>query len=316
MFWKLFDDINFISRCRKYNIGLWQCPNFLFLLMGTVAAVAMFSTYFISNRFYDESITIVSASTVTVLILTIGHFVVRGVEQIAIANAIKTEFISILTHQLGSPLSAIKWNLEVLDGEIKNAGGLSEKNAIFFDNVKRSNEKMLKLVSYLTEVVRIDQGAAVFKKEKIDLARIAKDTTDDLEKLAFGRNIRVGLKAEENLPLVMADPRRMRVVFDNLIGNAVKYSNEGGRVEVSLTHKNREVITEIRDWGVGIPKYQHSRIFEKFFRSSNISKYRTEGVGVGLYLVKAILKHFGGEVWFNSQEGEGSTFYISLPVIN
>ncbi len=313
MHWKFLDSINFIARCRKYNLGLWQCPNFLFLLMGIVTVVAMVTTYLVSNIYYDESVTIISVSAVTVLIITIGHFVVSGVEQIAIANAIKTEFISILTHQLGSPLSSMKWNLEVLEGEIEKLGGLGGRNAVFLDNVKSSNEKMLKLVSYLTEVVRIDQGAAMFESEKTDLADIAKEMVHDLEKLALEKNIKITLKVGENLPKVLADPKRMRVVFDNLIGNAIKYSNEGGKVEVVLEGKNGKVITSIKDWGVGIPKYQHSRIFEKFFRSNNVSKYRTEGIGVGLYLVRSILKHFGGEVWFESLEGKGSTFYVSLP---
>jgi len=235
MFWKLFDDISFVARCRKYNIGLWQCPNFLFLLMGLVSVVAMVSTYFISSRFYDETVTIVSSSLVCLLIFIIGHFVVRGVEQIAIANAIKTEFISILTHQLGSPLSAIKWNLEVLEGELGKLAGFFEKNSVFFKNVKDSNEKMLRLVSYLTDVVRIDQDAAVFKNSNLDIGEIVREIVNDLEALAFQKNIKINLSIEAGLPQAFADPKRMRIVFDNLIGNAIKYSNDGGKIEISAT---------------------------------------------------------------------------------
>lgn len=314
MFWKLFDGINFVARCRRYGVGLWQCPNFLFLLMGVVAAAAMSATYLISNRFYDESVTIVGVSSVAVLILVVGHFVVRGVEQIAVANAIKTEFISILTHQLGSPLSAIKWNLEVLEGEIRRNGGLPDKNWIFLENVKESNEKILKLVSYLTEVVRMDQGSTIFENEKVDLVEIVRETISNLAKIANERKIKVDFKTEEKMVNVMADSKKMKVVFDNLIGNAIKYSNEGGKAEVSIGLKDGEVITTISDQGVGIPRYQHSQVFEKFFRVKNASKYRTEGIGIGLYLVKSIIGHFGGEVWFDSLEGKGSTFYVSLPV--
>lgn len=314
MFWKLFDDINFVARCRRYNVGLWQCPNFLFLLMGIVATAAMFATYIISNRFYDESVTIIGVTSIAVLILVVGHFVVRGVEQIAVANAIKTEFISILTHQLGSPLSAVKWNLEVLEGEIRKYGGLSDKNWIFLENVKESNEKILKLVSYLTEVVRIDQGSIVFENEKVDLVEIIRETISDLERIASEKNVKVDFRTEEKTVPVMADSKKMKVVFENLIGNAIKYSNKDGKTEVSIELKDGQVLVSISDQGVGIPRYQHSKVFEKFFRVKNPSKYRTEGVGIGLYLVKSIVGHFGGEVWFDSLEGKGSTFYVSLPV--
>jgi len=103
--------------------------------------------------------------------------------------------------------------------------------------------------------------------------------------------------------------------LDNLIGNAIKYSHEGGKIDIKLTEKNGKIIFSVQDWGVGIPRHQHSKIFEKFFRSKNESRYRTEGIGIGLYLARSILKHCGGEVWFKSEIGEGSTFFFSLPTV-
>jgi len=313
LFWKLLDDLNFIARCKKYNLGLWQCPNFLFLAMGFLTIVAMFGTYLVSKWFDNETVTIVSVSAVGMIIFTVGNFVVRGFEKVAEANIMKSEFISIISHQLCTPLSAVRWNLEILETEAN--GKISEKQKIFLENVKKSNDKMLKLVSDLLEVVRIDQGRSVFHMENINLVPLAEEIIDDLRHLIKLKDVEVIKKFDANLPQIYIDPKKMKIIMENLISNAVKYSYDGGKVEIKLYPEKKKVLFVVRDWGVGIPRYQHGRIFEKFFRSDNKSRYRTEGVGLGLYLVKAILKHFSGEVWFESEAEKGSTFYVSLPAI-
>jgi len=305
--------LNFIARCKKYNLGLWQCPNFLFLAMGFLTIVAMFGTYLVSKWFDNETVTIVSVSAVGMIIFTVGNFVVRGFEKVAEANIMKSEFISIISHQLCTPLSAVRWNLEILETEAN--GKISEKQKIFLENVKKSNDKMLKLVSDLLEVVRIDQGRSVFHMENINLVPLAEEIIDDLRHLIKLKDVEVIKKFDANLPQIYIDPKKMKIIMENLISNAVKYSYDGGKVEIKLYPEKKKVLFVVRDWGVGIPRYQHGRIFEKFFRSDNKSRYRTEGVGLGLYLVKAILKHFSGEVWFESEAEKGSTFYVSLPAI-
>lgn len=309
----MLDDLNFIARCKKYNLGLWQCPNFLFLVMSIVTVIAMLVTNYIASRYNDEAITIFGVSGMTVLIMTIGTFVIRGVEKIAEANIMKSEFISIISHQLCTPLSAVRWNLEILETEAD--GKISEKQKIFLENVKKSNEKMLKLVSDLLEVVRIDQGRSVFHMENASLVLLAGEVIDDLEYLVKSKNVEIIKKFDAGLPQAYIDPRKMKIIMENLISNAVKYSYDGGKVEISLRPEKKKILFVVRDCGVGIPRYQHGKIFEKFFRSDNKSRYRTEGVGLGLYLVKAILKHFSGEVWFESEAEKGSTFYVSLPAI-
>ncbi|PIX90763.1 MAG: hypothetical protein COZ28_02095 [Candidatus Moranbacteria bacterium CG_4_10_14_3_um_filter_44_15] len=309
----MLDDLNFIARCKKYNLGLWQCPNFLFLAMGFLTIVAMFGTYLVSKWFDNETVTIVSVSAVGMIIFTVGNFVVRGFEKVAEANIMKSEFISIISHQLCTPLSAVRWNLEILETEAN--GKISEKQKIFLENVKKSNDKMLKLVSDLLEVVRIDQGRSVFHMENINLVPLAEEIIDDLRHLIKLKDVEVIKKFDANLPQIYIDPKKMKIIMENLISNAVKYSYDGGKVEIKLYPEKKKVLFVVRDWGVGIPRYQHGRIFEKFFRSDNKSRYRTEGVGLGLYLVKAILKHFSGEVWFESEAEKGSTFYVSLPAI-
>ena len=314
MFLKFLDDLNFISACRKYKLGLWQCPNFLFLAMGAVTIVIMFGTYFVSERYYSETVTIVSVTLVAIFILTISSFIINGVEKIAEANIMKSEFISVISHQLCTPLSSIRWNLEVLETEKgEKDDKLTPKQLIFLQNIEKSNERMLKLVNDLLEVIRIDQGRSVFVKDKVSLVQLAQEVIQNLEYLKIARKVSVNLRDSSPLPRVYVDPKKMKIAMENLIGNAIKFSEEGDEVNVMLRMEKKRVILIVEDHGVGIPRYQHSRVFEKFFRSNNVSRYRTEGVGLGLYLVKAILKNFGGEVWFESEVNKGSTFYVSLP---
>jgi signal transduction histidine kinase len=284
-------------------------------MMGVVTVAVMIGTFFVSSRLADEGVTIMSVTFEVAFIMTLGSFVIRGVEKVAEANIMKTEFISIISHQLCSPLSAIKWNVEIIETE-KDAGKcLSEKQMVFLENIKKANNQMLKMVTDLLEVARIDQGKAVFKEEKLDLGQLVQEAIAGFQSQAAEKNIEMISHIPSLSRSVWADERKMRIVLDNLIGNAIKYSREGGRVEIRLREEKGKIIFSVQDWGMGIPRYQHNKVFEKFFRSKNESRYRTEGVGIGLYLVKAIVKHFRGEVWFESEVGKGSTFFFSLPVV-
>ena len=314
MFEKFLDGLNFVARCKKYGLGLWQCPNFLFLMMGMITIAAMVGTFFVSSRFASEGVTIMSVTFEVIFIMIIGSSVIRGVEKVAEVNILKTEFIAIISHQLCSPLSAIKWNMEIIETEKDPEKCIPAKQFVFLRNIKKSNEQMLKMVTDLLDLARIDQGKAIFEKNNLNLEKIVTQSVAEFQGLAAEKNIGINFKADSNLPEVCIDEQKIRVVLDNLIGNAIKYSREGGKVEVKLKEEGRKIIFSVQDWGVGIPRHQHSKIFEKFFRSKNEARYRTEGVGIGLYLARAILKHCGGEVWFKSEAGEGSTFFFNLPV--
>jgi len=312
MFWKLLDDLNFVARCKRYKLGLWQCPNFLFLVMGFLTIVSMFGAYFASKNFDDETVTVVSVTTVAVVIITIGSFIIRGVEEIAEAGVMKNEFISIVSHQLCGPLAAIKWNAEILEND-KFSERLTSKQAIFLRNIKEANDKVLKLVNQLLEVNRIDEGRVIFKNENVDLGEIIDQVILELKDLISEREIEIKKRISPDLPPVFVDPTGIKTVVRNLVNNAIKYSRQKGKVEIDLKLWGRQMLLTVKDWGIGIPRYQHRKVFEKFFRSANEARYRTDGIGLGLYLAKAIVENLGGKLWFESEVGKGSTFYVSLP---
>jgi signal transduction histidine kinase len=314
MFAKFLDNLRFVTTCKKYGLGLWQCPNFLFLMMGFITVAVMVGTFFVSSRFESEGVTIMSVTLEVVFIMIIGSSVIRGVEEVAEANIIKTEFISIISHQMCSPLSAIKWNMEVIETERDPARCLPEKQLVFLDNIKKSNEQMLKMVTDLLEVARIDQGRSIFAEKIFDLADLTKEAVVGFQGMASEKKVKIESQIDSGAQRVCGDERKMRVVLDNLIGNAIKYSKESGKIEVKLKRSDKKIVFSVQDWGVGIPRHQHNRVFEKFFRTKNESRYRTDGVGIGLYLAKSILQHCGGKVWFESEAEKGSTFFFSLPI--
>ena len=197
--------------------------------MGLITIAAMVGTFFVSSRFASEGTTIMSVTIEVVFIMTLGSFVIRGVEKVAEANILKTEFISIISHQLCSPLSAIKWNMEMIETERDPKECISEKQFVFLENIKKSNEQMLKMVTDLLDVARIDQGKAIFEKKNLNLEKIVEESVAEFQDLAAEKNIEINFQADSNLPAVCIDERKMRVVLDNLIGNAIKYSREGGK---------------------------------------------------------------------------------------
>lgn len=232
----------------------------------------------------------------------------RGIDKM------KTEFVSIASHQLRTPLTGIKWFLELLLNQ--KIGALNEKQIDFINQVSLSNERMISLVSDLLSVSRIETGSEKFQisKRRIDIIPIISSVVLDNTVLAKEKNIKIinNVSGHDKF-MVLADNDHIRQVFQNLITNAIKYSNENGKVEINCMHRSSDTMFSIRDYGVGIPLNQQSRVFEKFFRADNIITKETSGTGLGLYIAKAIVEGHGGNIWFESVEGKGTTFYFSIP---
>jgi two-component system sensor histidine kinase VicK len=119
---------------------------------------------------------------------------------------------------------------------------------------------------------------------------------------------------DDNMPKIMGDKKKTEVVLDNLFSNAIKYNRDGGIVNVKVRKDGRKAVISIKDTGIGIPKIDQDMIFGKFFRSENAAAKEVSGTGLGLYIAKNIIERGGGKIWFHSTEGEGSVFFVSLPL--
>lgn len=313
-FWQHF---NIISECRSSHLSLWSCPPFLFVVIGAVNMTAILTSYFIANSYIREpEIIIIVVSAVSVAIFVIGHSIVHGFSKIAEASRFKTEFIAIVSHQLRSPLSIFKWSLNALAQDKGPVGSqTSVDTASYFQILNENTEKMIQLVNMLLEVSRIEAGSLLLRHDPVRIDILTEEAVHSFSAYARASNINLDYASPVNVPAVNADPEKIKMVIQNLIDNAIRYSLGGGRVAITIAPHSPSVIEwRIRDTGVGIPKEQQRYIFQKFFRSDSASASQVRGWGLGLYVARSITEALNGEIGFESDEGRGSSFWFRLPV--
>jgi len=225
----------------------------------------------------------------------------------------KTEFVSLAAHQLRTPLSAIKWTLRMLlDGDL---GTITSEQRDFIEKTYVSNERMISLINDLLNVARIEEGRYLYKPASADMAPIVQFVINSYKDEYSRKKIKLDFKAPENpLPRVLIDVEKIKLAIQNFLDNSLKYTPVGGEVVVSLKSIKKEVQFSVKDTGVGIPKNQQERMFVKFFRAANVLTIDTEGSGLGLFITKNIIEAHNGRIWFESEEGKGTTFCFALPV--
>lgn len=307
-----------MAECKKYGLGFWQCPNSLFLVMGIIIIVAMILTYFIGIRLVDPEVVIATVCIVTIVLLVIGHSLVNSFARVAEANRMKSEFVSIVSHQLRTPLSALKWSLDLLRS--KRLGEVNAKQKEYLDIINESGIKMIKLVNDLLNVNRIEEGRFAILPKLFSLREMIETVIKELKTMAEAQHIELIFKNHTKENDVYADQEKIRMVVQNLIDNAIKYSKkEGGKVAIDLNVENGKhamIKVNVKDNGVGIPALVQKQVFGKFFRGDNLIKQKVEGTGLGLFIAKGVVKISGGDMGFESKEGVGSNFWFVLPVPN
>lgn len=223
----------------------------------------------------------------------------------------KTELVSLSSHQLRSPLTAIGWFAELL--ESKTNGVLTEKQLKLTKEIRDAHKRMTTLINSLLNVSRIEMGTFAVEPKSTDIGLIVKATLELFRHQIFEKKLTLLENYDKNLDNFRADPKILGVIFQNLISNAVKYTPVGGKIEINIK-KQKSLEISVSDTGVGIPKYQQPKIFSKLFRADNANNIDPSGTGLGLYIVSEIVKASGGTIRFESEEGKGSTFYVSYPL--
>jgi len=254
--------------------------------------------------------------TVVAIILEeekLGHLIIlHDVTREKFVEKMKSEFVSISAHQLRTPLSIMKWILKMfLDGDF---GEVTPKQREYIEKTYQTNERMIKLVNDLLNVSRIEEGRFVYKMELSDLGSICQSMFDAYQEEIKRKNLEFTFNKSQELPKVNVDVEKISLAIQNLLENAIRYTPSGGKIIMSLETKRNYIEFSIKDTGIGIPKSQQERVFTKFFRGSNALKTETEGSGLGLFITKNIIEAHGGKIWFESEEGKGTTFYFTLPV--
>jgi len=236
----------------------------------------------------------------------------RDMSKIRAVERMKTEFISLASHQLRTPLSAVKWFTEMLlHGD---AGKLSKTQSEYVEKIDQSNQREIQLVNALLNVSRIESGRIIVDPKPTDLNDLISTVVVDIKILMDKHNKKLNWSVDEDIPKIVLDGDLIKHVYANLLQNASRYSNDGGLVTLKVYKNGDYVVSEVQDSGIGIPFSEQNRVFEKFFRASNALKKETEGSGLGLYLSKTIVESSGGKIGFVSEEGKGTKFWFTLPL--
>ena len=224
----------------------------------------------------------------------------------------KDEFVSMASHQLRTPLTSIKGYLSmVLDGD---AGPISEQQQKFLDEAYGSSERMVRLISDFLNVSRLQTGRFVIDAKATDFVELVTEEVEALDRLAQSHSINLMYKKPRSMPMLQIDGDKLRQVVMNFIDNAIFYSRSNSTIMVKLYQKNSQVIFEVFDQGIGVPKEVQKNLFTKFFRADNARRQRPDGTGIGLYLANKVITEHGGEVIFESTLGKGSVFGFRLPI--
>ncbi len=242
---------------------------------------------------------------------------VRDLTRYREEEELQKKFISVISHELKTPVSIIKGYAGTLRRPDTHwpPSFQQEYGAVIEEEADRLNE----LIDNLLDASRLQSGS--FKLEMTDdisLSQMARDAVRRFDNQTENHNFEVDFP--KDFPIIYGDEKRLTQVFNNLVSNAIKYSPDGGLIRLSGRMQNDYVTVSIRDEGIGIPTYEHHRIFEKFSRLDNAMSRKTEGTGLGLYLTKAVIDAHDGSIWFTSNipgedENKGTTFTFSLPLI-
>lgn len=265
-------------------------------------------TKLVAEGKFDQPVRIMTNDELEELGLAFNQMM-EGLKQL---EELKKEFVFIAAHELRTPVTAIKGYLSmVMDGD---AGPVSSSIKELLEKVIKSNQRLINLVNDLLEVARSEAGRLTIKVAAVDITEPIKAVLSELQPLADEKSIKMVYEPPANLPHALADSDRVKEVMVNLIGNAIKYTIGSGTVTISHEVRGRELITHIKDTGIGMPKEAQKKLFEKFYRVQDEKTRGITGTGLGLFIVKQIIEKMNGKIWVESEEGKGSVFSFSLPL--
>ncbi|HEY3304804.1 MAG TPA: hybrid sensor histidine kinase/response regulator [Candidatus Binatia bacterium] len=225
---------------------------------------------------------------------------------------LKADFTAMIVHDLRAPLTAIMSSAAIVEDGLVGPVTNDQKTWLF--KISASSRNLLNLINDFLDLSKIEAGRLELIKEEVDVERLIRASLDDYVILAREKKISLTGRTEPPLSRVNADPARLGQVFTNLISNAIKFTREGGTIEVGAAQKNEgETTIWVKDSGAGIPAHEMGDLFEKYRQTQSGKTSKHKGTGLGLAICKMIVESHGGRIWAESQEGKGATFFFSLP---
>jgi signal transduction histidine kinase/putative methionine-R-sulfoxide reductase with GAF domain len=228
-------------------------------------------------------------------------------------NKIKNEFISVVSHELKTPISAIKGFMNLVLN--KSSGDLNDQQEKFLGIADKSIDRLMTLVAELVDISQIESGKIKVDIKALNAADIIKDVVNRISTSPriYGKNVDISLKLPEKLPFVLADNKYLYQVFENLLVNSINFTPDKGKITIFAEDRDEFVLFGVRDNGVGIAEKDKKKVFEKFYRVDSRINRTIMGAGLGLSIVKSIIELLGGEIWVDAESSGGSIFQFVIP---
>ena len=233
-------------------------------------------------------------------------------ERLEKLNEMKSEFISVVSHDLRTPLTSIKNAVSLLVTE--KAGKLNETQAKFMSMAERNIDRLARLINDLLDLSRMEASKMQLQLAEVDIKRIIEQAVETFKSRADDKAIILGTDLEEDLPIVYVDSDRIEQVFANLLDNALKFTPEGGKITISARKIEDKVEVSVEDTGVGLSEGNRQHIFDQFYQTEDTLSRKTGGTGLGLSIVKQLVEAHGGKISLESEAGKGTRFFFALPV--
>ncbi|GAA4369819.1 ATP-binding protein [Nocardioides caricicola] len=235
-----------------------------------------------------------------------------AVERMRRLDEAKNDFVSTVSHELRTPVTSIVGYTEILeDGDVVRP---SPEQLPLLESIQRNGQRLIALCDDLLTLSGLDSGALRFERGAIDLSEIVRSTEEAVRPLLRNRDLEVGYLGSPEPVLVLGDRGQLERVLVNLVGNAIKFTEDGGRVDCRVSVHENEAWLEVSDTGIGIPLEEQAELFQRFFRSSTAQQRAIQGTGLGLSIVAAIVAAHGGRIDVRSAHLEGTTFTVRLPL--
>jgi two-component system NtrC family sensor kinase len=296
-----------------FDMGGWVTGKSLAEVVDNEALTAAFEQAHANRESVQAEITLPDQRTLNAHVTPIAGVgrvaVMQDITHFKELDRIKTELVSTVSHDLRSPLTSIKGFADLLP----MAGPLTEQQTYFLTKIQQGVTNITEMISDLLDLGRIEAEARMEMKP-CDVGAVLSKAAAGLQSAAEIKGQTLDVAIEPDLPTVMANATRLGQALTNLVGNAIKYTPEGGHVQVSATAEDGQVLATVKDDGIGISADDLPHIFEKFFRVKSQETDSVAGSGLGLSIVKSIVDKHDGRIWVHSQVGEGSAFTVVLPV--
>jgi len=324
---KLLFDIVPIENEKAEQISPEARPTAIALATGTTTTTTVAdATYYYVRKNKTKFPAAIMATPVILDGKVIGTIeVFRDVTEEREIDRAKTEFVSLASHQLRTPLSSVRWYSDMLlDGD---AGAVNDKQKQYLEEIRHGNLRMIELVNTLLHVSKLELGTAQVHIESVQVAKVVAEVLRDLDSRKGRKAVSVEVKIPDSLAPMMTDAKLIRIVIENLISNAIKYAVAQGMVKISAreisadqsfegrTANQKSLGLSVSDNGIGIPEAEQGQVFKKLFRAENAREIDTDGTGLGLYLTRLVLERMKGQIWFRSGAGKGTAFHVLLPYI-